>query len=146
MFGQLRLKQNKTNKRTVLSKRAMITWANEIKCTGIIGIDFQHPPPEDPGYPTGNYVILWTNGARCTLNKEILDLLNEESISGTRSGRASLINGHQPRSHNPLLVHALCGVIKKGNKNKVRSPRATDVSGADGMPRGSQANKESKVE
>ena len=47
-----KLKQNKTNKWTVLSKRATITWANEIKCTGIIGIDFQHPPPADPGYPT----------------------------------------------------------------------------------------------
>ena len=47
-----KLKQNKTNKWAILSKRAMITWANEIKCTGIIGIAFQHPPPEDPGYPT----------------------------------------------------------------------------------------------
>ena len=30
------------------------------------------------------------NRARCTLNKEILDLLNEKSISGACSGRASL--------------------------------------------------------
>ena len=30
------------------------------------------------------YVILRTNGARCALNKEILDLLNEESVSGVR--------------------------------------------------------------
>ena len=27
---------------------------------------------------------------RCALNMEILDLLNEESVSGARSGRASL--------------------------------------------------------
>ena len=31
-----------------------------------------------------------TNRVRCTLNMEILDLLNEESVSGARSGRASL--------------------------------------------------------
>ena len=31
-----------------------------------------------------------TNRARCALYKKILDLLNEESISGMRSGRASL--------------------------------------------------------
>ena len=37
-----------------------------------------------------NFVILRTNRARCTLNMEILDLLNEESISVARSGRASL--------------------------------------------------------
>ena len=37
-----------------------------------------------------NYVILQTNRARCALNKEILDLLNEKSISGARSSRASL--------------------------------------------------------
>ena len=36
-----------------------------------------------------NYVILRTNRARSALNKEILDLLNEESVSGARSGRAS---------------------------------------------------------
>ena len=35
-------------------------------------------------------VILRTNRVRCALNMEILDLLNEESISGARSGRASL--------------------------------------------------------
>ena len=29
-----------------------------------------------------NCVILQTNRARCTLNMEIVDLLNEESISG----------------------------------------------------------------
>ena len=28
---------------------------------------------------------------RCALNKEVLDLLNEESISGDRNGRASLL-------------------------------------------------------
>ena len=33
-----------------------------------------------------NYVILRTNRARCALNKEILDVLNEESVSGARSG------------------------------------------------------------
>ena len=33
-------------------------------------------------------VILRTNRAKCALNKEILDLLNEESISGACSGRA----------------------------------------------------------
>ena len=36
-----------------------------------------------------NYVILRTNRARSALNMEILDLLNEESVSGARSGRAS---------------------------------------------------------
>ena len=30
-----------------------------------------------------------TNRVRCALNKEILDLLNDESISGESSGRAS---------------------------------------------------------
>ena len=30
------------------------------------------------------------NRARCILNKEILDFLNEESVSGAHSGRASL--------------------------------------------------------
>ena len=33
---------------------------------------------------------LRTNRVRCALNMEILDLLNDESISGARSGRASL--------------------------------------------------------
>ena len=37
-----------------------------------------------------NYVILQTNKARCELNKEILDLLYDENVSGVRSGRASL--------------------------------------------------------
>ena len=35
-------------------------------------------------------VILRTNRVRRALNKEILDLFNEESVSGARSGRASL--------------------------------------------------------
>ena len=35
-------------------------------------------------------VILRTNRVRCALIMEILDLLNEESVSGARSGRASL--------------------------------------------------------
>ena len=35
-------------------------------------------------------VTLQTNRARCALNKKILDLLDEESISGVRSGRAGL--------------------------------------------------------
>ena len=35
-------------------------------------------------------VILRTNRVRCALNNEILDLLNEESVSGARSSRASL--------------------------------------------------------
>ena len=35
-------------------------------------------------------IILRTNRVRCALNREILDLLNEESVSGARSGRASL--------------------------------------------------------
>ena len=34
------------------------------------------------------YVILQTSRARCALNKEILDLLNEESVSGESNGRA----------------------------------------------------------
>ena len=46
-----------------------------------------------------SYINLLTNDIRigvcvkkekCALNKEILDLLNEESISGACSGRASL--------------------------------------------------------
>ena len=37
-----------------------------------------------------NCVILRTNRARCTLYKKIFDLLDEESVSGVRSGRASL--------------------------------------------------------
>ena len=36
-------------------------------------------------------VILWTDRVRCALNIEILDLLNEESVSGARSCRASLL-------------------------------------------------------
>ena len=35
-------------------------------------------------------VILRTNRVRCALNMEILDLLNEESVSGARNSRASL--------------------------------------------------------
>ena len=35
-------------------------------------------------------IIIQTNRVMCALNMEILDLLNEESISGARSGRASL--------------------------------------------------------
>ena len=34
--------------------------------------------------------MLRTNRVRCALNMEILDLLNEESVSGVHSGRASL--------------------------------------------------------
>ena len=34
-----------------------------------------------------NCVILQTKIARCTLNKDILDLLNEKSASGAHSGR-----------------------------------------------------------
>ena len=40
-----------------------------------------------------NYcVILQTNRARCALYRKILDLLDEEIISGARSGRTSLYN------------------------------------------------------
>ena len=35
-------------------------------------------------------IFLWTNRVRCALNMEILDLLNEESVSENCSGRASL--------------------------------------------------------
>ena len=35
-------------------------------------------------------VILRTNRVRCALNMEILDLLNEESVSGAHSGRAKI--------------------------------------------------------
>ena len=35
-------------------------------------------------------VILRTNRVRCALNMEILDLLNEKSVSGARSSRANL--------------------------------------------------------
>ena len=34
---------------------------------------------------------IWTNRARCTLYKKIFDLLEEESVSGKSSGRASLL-------------------------------------------------------
>ena len=37
-----------------------------------------------------NCVILRTNRAMCALYREILDLLDEESVSEVRSGRASL--------------------------------------------------------
>ena len=37
-----------------------------------------------------NCVILQTNRARCALNEEILDLLNEESISGMCSGKSTI--------------------------------------------------------
>ena len=33
---------------------------------------------------------IWTNRAKCALYKKILDLLDEESVSGESSGRASL--------------------------------------------------------
>ena len=33
-------------------------------------------------------VSSWIKRARCALNKEILDLLNDESVSGARSGTA----------------------------------------------------------
>ena len=36
------------------------------------------------------FVIIQTKRVRCDLNKEILDLLNEESISGVHSGRTNL--------------------------------------------------------
>ena len=35
-------------------------------------------------------IIRRTNRVRCALNMEILDLLNEESVTGACSGRASL--------------------------------------------------------
>ena len=41
------------------------------------------------GFCDCNCVILWTNRAKCSLNKEILDLLNKESVSGACSGRTS---------------------------------------------------------
>ena len=37
-----------------------------------------------------NWVIPRTNRARCALYRDIIDLLDEESVSGARSGRASL--------------------------------------------------------
>ena len=37
-----------------------------------------------------NVSSIWTNRARCTLYKKILDLLDEESVSGESSGGASL--------------------------------------------------------
>ena len=37
-----------------------------------------------------NCVTIRTNRVRCALNMEILDLLNEESVSGARSSRANL--------------------------------------------------------
>ena len=46
-----------------------------------------------------NCVILWTNRARCALNREILNLLNEESVSGESSGRASLYKFDEKSYH-----------------------------------------------
>ena len=45
-----------------------------------------------PTYNTFRWdcVILLTNRAKCELNKEILDLINEESVSRAFSRRASL--------------------------------------------------------
>ena len=84
-------------------------------------------------------VILWTNRTRCALNKEILDLLTDESVSRVYSGRASLRSllrvfekmsrplkchtncffggeGHLlPRSHNPCLHMCVRG---KNNKTE----------------------------
>ena len=37
-----------------------------------------------------NFVTLRTNRVECTLYRKIIDLLDEESVSGARSGRASL--------------------------------------------------------
>ena len=37
-----------------------------------------------------NCVILRTNRARCAFNKEILIVVNEESVSGESSGSSSL--------------------------------------------------------
>ena len=37
------------------------------------------------------YVCMYVCRARCTLNKEIFDLLNEESISGAHSGRHTVV-------------------------------------------------------
>ena len=42
------------------------------------------------GFCDHNCIIPWTNRVSCAINKEILDLLNEESISEVRSGRSSL--------------------------------------------------------
>ena len=42
------------------------------------------------GFCDHNSAILLTFRAGCALNKKIFDLLNEESVSGVRSGRASL--------------------------------------------------------
>ena len=44
--------------------------------------------PGKSGRVVGNSVA--TYGARCALNKDILDLLNEKSLSGARSYRASV--------------------------------------------------------
>ena len=55
-----------------------------------------------------NFVIL----VRCALNKEILDLLSEESVSGARSGRAKSINSTRSlprvleRVSQPLKCHS----------------------------------------
>ena len=55
------------------------------------------------GWCERNTVTLQTNRTRCALNKEILDSLNEESISGVRSGRAGLY----------ISMRSLLSVLKK---------------------------------
>ena len=44
----------------------------------------------DDTYRWDSATVIVTNRARCALNKDILDLLNEENVSGARSGRSSL--------------------------------------------------------
>ena len=51
---------------------------------------FAGPITNDDTYRWNCDVILRTNRVRCALNMENLDLLNEESVSGACSGKASL--------------------------------------------------------
>ena len=43
------------------------------------------------GFCDRNCIILLTNRARCALNKEILDLLNEDSVSEACSAMVELV-------------------------------------------------------
>ena len=55
-----------------------------------------------------NYAILRTNRARCTLDRKILDLLDEESISGACSGTAILLLAIHPFHSVRLTYLSVC--------------------------------------
>ena len=58
-------------------------------------------------------VILRTNRVRCALNMEILDLLNEESVSRARSSRASSASEAKLTNRRENCFKFLKKVLKK---------------------------------